>query len=531
MKKLVFWCLALVALMAWLSATSVTYHATCANCLAQAHGSELSTLGLVIRKRLDVKPDSDYPAIPSDGPKTFHTIFGRGCTHQFKRGGMSRQTIGMIGCGSFADERAFAPRIKVVTALFALYQRIPDREQAMATYACIDSELKVDATLREALNYRAEESGETRLDELTYLLDLISTKDEWDTVNAHARGHYAGTMPLLDDLVILKSRLSDPNKDVHRTAALRLMKLDHPERWTQIAACLEDKEPEVIRQAVNWVISEHRLELFGKVLRLPHEYFYRESHAANIRDEDVMGLIESDDEVIATFCHEAIAANHRFHFLQPLLTHLNRRFSDARMSAIRELLAGPKVFDDKVDPWPDIKAFDGSEDDALAIVRLGTAAKVRDVRKHLFLNAFKALATMKDSKHWTLLYRTYLDSVSSFGLNPLHAAVMARGLSELDPQKTEALLMAELRLGDKEYQRQTCALAAMGLLASPSFLGTVHEFQRHLPPKSKDIHSQHIFYNPYYSQYLDYALHRCGGIHLQEVRRNEAGTYVIVPTQ
>lgn len=133
----------------------------------------------------------------------------------------------------------------------------------------------------------------------------------------------------------------------------------------------------------------------------------------------------------------------------------------------------------------DIQVFDGSEDDALAIIRLGTAAKVRDVRKHLFLNAFKALATTKDCKHWALLYRTYLDSVSSFGLNPLYGAVMARGLSELDPQKTAALLMAELRLGDKEYQRQTCALAAMGLLASPSFLGTVQEFQRRLPPKSK----------------------------------------------
>lgn len=529
-KKLFLLGLALLALLAVLSWTVTTYHATCAGCLAQAHGREVSMLGFTVSKSLSIKHDYDYPNIPEDGPEIFNKITGHDCPHQFKKGGMGKSSGGMIACGTFADEIAFTPRSVAVASLFRLFKRLPVQSLARENYEWIDGELPSGIDVRSALAYRRDGLETTPLGELAQMLDLVSTEDEWKAVLSYVKGRLKGQPPLLKDLVVLKNRSASPSPEIHRTASLRLMQLDHAERWNHISASLEDKDHIVVQHAVRIIQDEHRLELFGRMLRLPHEHFYRETFVASVSDEDIAALIGSEDDVVATFCHEAISSSYRFQFLEVLIDSLNYRFNQKRLDAANDLLAGPKVFDGKTDPWAELESFDGPVEEAVEIVSKGPSARMGNTRSHLFLNACKALAQSGNKSHWHMLHDIYVDSVAGGGFNPAYAAIISRAMAALDARRTEFFLLGEFAIGDKEAQRLTCTLASMGLIANPSFLEPVRKFQVALPPQTKDFSSQHVFHNPYYRRYLEYAAHRCAGIHLRQVRPGAGGKYVIEPS-
>ena len=107
---------------------------------------------------------------------------------------------------------------------------------------------------------------------------------------------------------------------------------------------------------------------------------------------------------------------------------------------------------------------------------------------------------------------------------------MAKAMSELDLKKTDEFLVSELLSSGQDHHRQTCALAAMGLQASPLFVDSIVEFQRLLPPATSNIHDQHIFQNPYYAKFLTYALHSCREVHLQSVQLGKDGRYALTGT-
>lgn len=528
-KKLFLLGLAALALLSALSWTVTTYHATCAGCLAQARGREVAILGITVSKSLSIKYNPDYPDLPEDGSETFKKIFGQDCQHHFKKGGMGRSTGGMIACGTFADEIAFAPRSEAVTSLFQLFHRLPDQRLAQESYEWIDGQLPAGAAVQHALGHRRDGVEASPLSRLAQMLDLVSTEDEWRVVLSHLKGGLKGQVPLLNDVAVLKERSRSPNPRIHRTASLRLMDLDHHERWECVVVCLGDDDEVLVRQAVSLIQAEHRLELYGRMLRVREPLLYRETLLSSVSDEDIAGLLGSDDAVVAAFCEQAINASYRFHFLQPLIDSINRHFDHRRHDAANELLAGPKVFDGKTDVWAELATFDGPVEEAAEIVAKGPSSRMGNSRSHLFLNACKALAQSGKENHWEMLHATYVDSVAGGGFNPCYAAVIARAMASLNASRTEAFFLEELVSGESEISRFTCALASMGLIASPSFLEPLRKFQSSLPLVTKNASSHHAFHNQYYRKYLEYAVHRCAGIHLHEVRRGVGGKYIVMP--
>lgn len=181
----------LLAVVAALSTSTLTYHATCANCLAQARGREISVLGLCVHQVLDIGPNPDYPDLPSDGSSTYHEIMEQTCPHQFKRGGMGRSSLGMIACGRFPDEGAFGSRIQAIQALFRVFQHIDDLGLARRSLHWIDSQLKSDAELRKALNYAGGELGPNHLAEFARLMNSVNTKAEWSHILDRAEAGFS----------------------------------------------------------------------------------------------------------------------------------------------------------------------------------------------------------------------------------------------------------------------------------------------------------------------------------------------------
>lgn len=136
-------------------------------------------LGITVSKSLSIKHDSDYPNIPEDGPKIFNEVMGFECQHCFKRGGMGRSTWGMISCGHFAEEIAFAPRIAALKSLFQIHKRLSDAKLTHACLEIINKELPASASIRDALAYRQLNEGPTFLEMLSEGLEKASTKEAW----------------------------------------------------------------------------------------------------------------------------------------------------------------------------------------------------------------------------------------------------------------------------------------------------------------------------------------------------------------
>jgi hypothetical protein len=201
MKKWVWRLLPIALLLGCLSfvfSTGVSYHATCARCLAQAKGREKKILGLTFGRHLDIAPLARGSSSPAGEPETYTAIFGLPCEHQFKRGGMGWSSMGMIACGQSPEEMAFSARIRAVRALFGLFHRLGNQAYALETYACIDSLLKADAPLKEALasSRYDPDSVRFRLEALADMLDLVSTELKWRQVLSYAQSGFVGTAPV-----------------------------------------------------------------------------------------------------------------------------------------------------------------------------------------------------------------------------------------------------------------------------------------------------------------------------------------------
>lgn len=195
MKWLIIWSLVLLATVGGLTTSRLSYHATCADCLAQARGRETSVFGVGIHRVLDLGPNPDYPDLPLDGSATYRKIMGQACPHQFKRGGMGRSSLGMIACGTFPDERAFGPRIQAIQELFRVFQRIEKSELARRSLRWIDSQLQGNADLRTALNYADGELGPNHLAEFARLMKSVKTEAEWSSILDRAKAGFPDLQP------------------------------------------------------------------------------------------------------------------------------------------------------------------------------------------------------------------------------------------------------------------------------------------------------------------------------------------------
>lgn len=195
MKWLITWSIVLLVVVAGLSTSTLTYHATCANCLAQGRGREISVLGVTVHRVLNIGPNSDYPDLPSDGSAAYQRIMEQACPHQFKRGGMGCSSFGMIACGKYPDERAFGSRIQAIQALFRVFKRIDDLDLARKSLHWIDSQLKSDADLRKALNYVGGELGPNHLAEFARLMKSVNSEAEWGSILDHEEAGFSELQP------------------------------------------------------------------------------------------------------------------------------------------------------------------------------------------------------------------------------------------------------------------------------------------------------------------------------------------------
>lgn len=453
-------------------------------------------------------------------------IWGRPCEHVVKRGGMGRYSMGVIACGSYSDERAFAPRIQAIEALFRLYRRIPDAAQAQATYACIDSLLDAKATVQTAmhLRYKINNSGKTRLEIFADLLNLTATHEEWSDVNLYAKSGFPDPPPLLTNVELLRKRLRSEHPEIHRAASLLLLELPTEERWKYVSMGLDDPDPKIQENAA-WVIrGNHRLELYHDLLEKQKNSYSNDYIHQSIDDTDVAGLLERDDPVTDALCFKAIEYSWRYQFLDRLLAKLKRQDSEATQRAIGDLIAGPKVFYGKTECWSSIKPMAAPPDEMRSIIELGTASKIRDPRKYSFLNACKGLAAKKTASDWDVLQKAYLVAVAD-GVSEGCAAVMARAMWEIDRTRTASLLKEEIKLNDTH--RLTCALASMGLLADREFLDPILSYQKRMAeakgPQPNSM--EQTFPNSYHGQFLMYALHRCRQNHLMTLQRGLGSTW------
>lgn len=283
--------------------------------------------------------------------------------------------MGQIGCGSFPEEAVFSERTSAIAALFRLYRRIEHKKYAAESYAAIDSLLPANTPLKEALALNRSESRslQSQLQSFTDTLNLVATEDEWRRLNDYARAAFSGTPPFLNDQALLVSRLSDQHPEVHRTAALKLMDLPSPDRWSVVAQCLDDYDNEVSKTAAYIITGNHRLDLFGRVLRKPSEIFNKDYFVTSLEDGDITGLLAMEDAVVDDYCFDAITRCHRFHFLGLLLDKLNRHDNEKTLRAIRTLLDGPKALDGEGDPWDRIKPLSAPLSELKDIIRVGTA--------------------------------------------------------------------------------------------------------------------------------------------------------------
>lgn len=531
MKKFLFALTLLVGLAGAVSVQRVTYSGTCALCLVGARGGETRVLGLRMRSWEKVgteerdRHEGEAPLSPC-----YAEIWGHPCKHAVKRGGMGQSSWGVIGCGSYADERAFAPRIEAVRALFQLYRRIPDVTLARESYRCIDALLDAGATVRTALEqrYEAAPPGRTRLSALTEMLNMVATPEEWSAANRHAQSGFSGSPPLLADVELLKARLRSTHPETHRAASLALMELPTEERWNFVSMGLDDPDPKIQEAAGGIIIGNHHLDLFRDLLLKRKPGYLNDYLAQSIEDGDVVALLERDDPVTDALCFKAIAHSWRIQFLDQLVRKLNRRDEDGTRRAIGDLLAGPKVFDGETEHWNGIEPLAASSDELRSIIKLGTASKIRDKRKYTFLNACKALAAERRLSDWSILQSAYLEAVGG-GVNETFAAVMARAMWEIDRSTTASFLKEEVKLADPH--RLTCAFAGMGMLAEREFLDPLLAFQKRIAeaPGPHPNALEHTFQNAYYGQFLKYALHRCRGMHLQKVQRGSDGKLVVAP--
>jgi hypothetical protein len=236
------------------TATRTSYSAICARCLQHISGYERTFFGINISRRERMvqghgglmSPDIFGPPISPCDPKLYHEITGKSCDHAYMRSGFCRYTWGMVGCGSYGGAERYRFRNSLVDRVYGAYLRIKDKDLALDTMTLLDGRYPIASgkVRAETIFYEPPPKGNAAPQEPLSLLHdglgIVTTGDEWRALLAAVRG--GSEFSMTTDLQGLIVRLEDESATVRRNALERLVALDEPEAWTEVARSMDDPE-------------------------------------------------------------------------------------------------------------------------------------------------------------------------------------------------------------------------------------------------------------------------------------------------
>jgi hypothetical protein len=546
--RTVFWVISalfVLMLLASGSRSTLSYSAVCPRCMQHAAGVEKSFFGIVYsRKEVHrqtsgglMSPDIFGPPVAQIDPRFYEEIMGHPCTHVFIRGGFCRYSGGMVACGSFGQARQYEFRHALIENLFRAYRRTSDKVLARETYGLIDELYPIvdpkDRRSPPPLLHplEAEAWPNEPLSILLRGLALVNTSEEWrDVLAATRQGN--GFLDLLQNQAILASRLEHSDPAVRLQAVDQLAAMKDPAAWSLVATVLNDRA--IGKHAAERIVWARYLPLFDAVFeadeeadqeRDPVEYLPKafRNITGELSVKEIRALLAQDKPYADRICLAAIRQQNRLEMLDEVVALLNRRPSRAAVVTVESLLEGPYPLDvtktsngkSAKDPWSSL----------VAETRMnagGNTSSFTSSGEHMYRiqQQVVTLGIQRNPENWPKLRDLYKQWISKGGAE-WWAAGFAQAMAESDRKKTQIFLAAELDEGERQQMRTTAALSGLGAIGDPSSLPALEAFEQQAKGGEFDKH-------PYYRKYLDYALHRCHGIHKRRLVQNADSAYRIV---
>ncbi|MGJ8640039.1 MAG: hypothetical protein ACSHYA_11680 [Opitutaceae bacterium] len=410
-----------------------------------------------------------------------------------------------------------------MSSLDHAYHRIPHLALARATYAVIDASHSVDVSRDNIHPVRLDRE----IYEIAAILNVLQNEEQWETaLDYFEDGFDEVSTPFLGDIAYLLGNLDSSDSVIRQTSSYLLSYGKEDVSGDTLKLMLENGDSEVMNRATAHIILYKRFDLFGEMLRSQPKAL-RESYYSDFTYEDLEQLFAQKDRAVDAFCYKVVSESLDMELLPLVVKRLNESDSSLGRSAVQDVLNGPNPLDGIGDAWERIEALHLPLKELKEYIEVGTAPKQRDPRKWKFLNAVKGLGNQAGQEDWGFLQSIYLREVTR-GVNQTYGAVMAKALMIVDEKRTREFLVAELTESD-EHKRQSAALAGMGLVADKYFESTIVQFRDNLPtgsPKNQ-YPASYIFQNSYYARFLDYAYHRCKGIHRWQLQLNTEQQYYL----
>jgi hypothetical protein len=359
---------------------------------------------------------------------------------------------------------------------------------------------------------------------------MISNAAEWRQVlDAANAGN--GSLKLLVDPVIIARRLDNPDPGIRWQVIDQLAALKDPGAWATIAGCLKD--PHTWKHAASKIVFADQLQYFEAVFKADEEARAKEHY----KEDDPVGYTpEIFDHLIVKYSAEeirslfaqgsryldrlgfaAIRRQQRFEFLEEVLGLLNERPSPFAVRTIESLLQGPTPFEagmqfsdlPRLDPWAKLVAQTNMKP-------VESLTGYTEGGKKSILNRQKIvkLGLQRDPTKWGELRDLYTRGWES------ESPAIAQAMAESDRKMTLDFLISQLDLDYSRREQTVAAIAGLGAIADTSSLRPLMEFLQSGAGTSFQGH-------PYYQPCIDYALHRCRGIHRWRLVKGPGSDYRI----
>jgi hypothetical protein len=543
----------LVVLLFKSSRTTLSYSATCLACLQEVGGVEKSVLGITYshmekqrrRERGGFISYTDGIRIAPIDPRVYQEIAGHPCKHTFVRTGFCRYRSGSIGCGHFGGQR-HEFRKELMVNLYRGYVRVPDQSLARETLAMIDRFYPISPAKNPAstglrppieVSFQVDSLPNEPLSILYRGLAMISNAAEWRQV-LDAANAGDGSLKLLVDPVIMARRLDNPDPGIRRQVIDQLAALKDPGAWATIAGCLKD--PDTREHAARTIVFAGQLQYFEAVFQADEETrarkHYKEDDPVGYTPEIFDHLIVkySAEEIRSLFVQRspyldqlgfaAIRRQQRFEFLEEVLAFLNERPSPFAVRAIESLLQGPTPFEvgmrfsdlPRLDPWTKLVA-QTNMNPVESLTNYTELGKITILKNQRIVR----LGLQKDPAKWGELRDLYIDSIPQLGGEETTAAI-AQAMAESDRARTLDFLLSQLDLDFSRKEQTVAAIAGLGAIADASSLVPLLAFS------GKNIaDGMSIYGHSSYKPFIDYALHRCRGIHRWRLVKGSGSNYRI----
>jgi hypothetical protein len=235
-----------------------------------------------------------------------------------------------------------------------------------------------------------------------------------------------------------------------------------------------------------------------------------------MQDDEIRILLGQQNQFVDIFCFGAIAVQQKACFLDEIVAIANQRPSPQAIVAIRELLAGPGLV-----RWRTRQPQHWSQERWLpSATNVWTWCSAGDEYDPVLNDLARVhLPSEPRPESWNTL-RAFFDRYAANKFSEENAAAFVQAMSLCDRTRTREWLLNELST-TKESERLACLLGGAGLLADPELLPTLEKLasSQSKPDSSREAAS------------LDFALHRCRGIHLWRLEKDAQGRYSLVKPQ